>query len=78
MAKRSRHPNKEIEAAIRYVEERGWTCDQATGHPRGRLSCPLGARGGCQYSIWSTTRNASAFAARIRRLVDRREHRAGK
>src|SRR5881227_3578283 len=37
---RPRHPNKEIEAAVRYAEARGWTLTPAKGHAWGRLRCP--------------------------------------
>lgn len=73
---RPRHPNKEIEAAIRYSEARGWVCTKAHGnaHAWGRLRCPFGQRGGCQFSVWSTPRDPQGVAAEIRRRVDRCPH----
>jgi hypothetical protein len=37
MAKRPRHPNKEIEAAVQYAEVNGWTCTVLGGHAWGIL-----------------------------------------
>lgn len=74
MAKRSRHPNKEIEAAVRYAEEQGWTCIMSDGHAWALLRCSFGQRGGCQSSVWSTPRNPFGHAARIRRDVDSCPH----
>jgi hypothetical protein len=71
---RPRHPNKEIEAAVRYAEGLGWTCTLSTGHAWGRLRCAHGQRGGCQFSVWSTPRNAHNHAAQIRRRVDKCPH----
>jgi hypothetical protein len=69
---RPRHPNKEIEAAIRYAEARGWVCTKAHGHAHawGQLRCPLGQRGGCRYSVWSTPTSARKHADWLRRQVD--------
>ena len=51
---RPRHPNKHIEAAIRYAESLGWCVELSNGHAWGRLFCPREARGGCKKSVWST------------------------
>jgi hypothetical protein len=74
MAKRSRHKNKEIEAAVRYAESKGWTCAAASGHAWGILWCPHPQRSGCHFSIWSTPRNPVNFARLIRRKVDQCPH----
>src|SRR5438128_4828702 len=67
---RSRHPNKEIEAAVVYAEAHGWTCTPAKGHAWGIIRCPHGQRGGCQRSVWSTPRNPTAHAEWIMHVVD--------
>ena len=74
---RPRHPNKEIEAAVRYAERRGRRCTRASGHAWGRLPCPHEARGGCQLSVWSTPRNPQNHANQIRRRVDGCPHGGG-
>jgi len=50
---RPKHPNKEIEQAIRYAELKGWRY-QSLGHSAhawGRLLCPLASREGHAMSI---------------------------
>jgi hypothetical protein len=75
---RSRHPNKQIEAALQYAEDKGWRVEQATGHAWGRMYCPdnnRSCRNGeyCIASIWSTPRNPGKHARQIRRVVDKCE-----
>ncbi len=74
--KRSKHPNKEIEVAISYAEENGWTYKNSgkSAHSWGRLLCPLHTREGHQMSIWSTPRNSFNHAQQIRKLVDKCLH----
>ena len=67
---RPRHPNKDIEAAVRYAERQGWSWAKATGQAWVRLRCPHAARGGCQFWVYGTPRNPGAHADRIRRQVD--------
>jgi hypothetical protein len=73
MAK-SRHPNKEIEAAVAYALARGWTLVAAHGHAWGILRCPHGQRGGCAISVHSTPRVPQNHADQVRRNVDRCPH----
>jgi len=74
--KRPRHPNKEIEAAVRYGEERGWSLTKSSGraHAWGIMRCPLGRRGGCGFSVPSTPREPEVVAKRIIHRVDRCHH----
>lgn len=76
MARRPKHPNKEIEAAIVYAEENGWTYKDSgkSSHSWGQLLCPLHTREGHKMSIWSTPRNAFNHANQIRRFVDKCQH----
>ncbi len=70
----ARHPNKEIEAALQYARDRGWTViKSAKGHCWGMIRSPHG-RGGCQKSIWSTPRRPEDHAKAIRRFVDQCPH----
>ncbi|MBW3579216.1 MAG: hypothetical protein KY462_16085 [Actinobacteria bacterium] len=72
---RRRHPKKEVEAALRYAEDRGWTVvPTAGGHRWGYMRCPQRTRQGHQESVWSTPRNSDLHAARLRRAVDRCQH----
>lgn len=72
---RSRHPDKEIEAAIAHAEALGWTVKMASGHAWGRLYCAHHDRDGCIVSVWSTPRSAGNHARAIVRAVERRPHR---
>ncbi len=71
MPNRRKHPNKEIEAAIRYAESQGWRYKEAgnSAHAWGRLLCPLEAREGCALSVWSTPRNPYQHAEQITKRV---------
>ena len=72
---RQRHPSKEIEAALTYAEDRGWTVVRLNGHAWGKIMCPWNdsdCRCGtfCQVSVWSTPRVPEDMARRLRRTVD--------
>jgi hypothetical protein len=70
---RNRYPKKEVEAALRYAEEHGWTVsDTSSGHRWGLAVCP----GDCTppTSIRSTPRVSANHARQIRRNVDRCTH----
>jgi hypothetical protein len=77
MAKRRRHKNKAIHAAVRYALGRGWTLIEARSHAWGRLRCPHRGRDGCLFSVWSTPRDPDEHARYIRRMVDRCPHQEG-
>lgn len=76
MAKRPKHPDKEIEQAIVYAEENGWRYKGSgkSAHAWGKLLCPLHTREGHKMSIWSTPRNAFNHARQIKQLIDRCQH----
>ena len=74
MARRSSHPNKEIEAAVAYAEQQGWSWAKVNGHAWGKLLCPHHDREGCKIFIWSTPRSPENHAKQIRRDVDRCPH----
>lgn len=75
MAKnRSRHPDAEIENAVRYAESLGWAVQMSAGHAWGRLYCPHATREGCILSVWSTPRNPGNHARHIRNTVDKCPH----
>ena len=71
---RSRHPDKEIEAAIAYAEQRGWRVVPVSGHAWGRLYCAQADRDGCMVSVWSTPRSAGNHARDLIRAIDRCPH----
>ena len=69
---RRRHPKKEVEEALRYAEEAGWTVEPTVpGHRWGVARCGLG----CSLSIWSTPSSAGDHGKDIRRAVRRCPHR---
>ena len=73
---RNRHPNKEIEKALNYAEEKGWTIEKASGHAHSIMKCPSNnkdCRCGefCITSVWSTPRNPHAHARKIKSIVDK-------
>jgi hypothetical protein len=71
---RPRHPNKHIEAAVRYAEALGWEVEISAGHAWGRLFCPERSRDGCIVSVWSTPWKPENHARHIRREVDLCSH----
>lgn len=76
-ATRKKHPNKEIEVAIRYAEAKGWRYKPAghSAHAWGRLLCPYQDRKGCSMSVWSTPRDNTIHAWQIIQRVEACEHR---
>lgn len=79
---RGRHPKKDVEAALRHAESHGWRIEQSTGtgHAWGRVYCQSNdqsCRNGefCVFSVYSTPKNPSNHASRIRRIVDNCAHR---
>lgn len=70
--RRSKHPNKEIEAALCCAEALGWEVLPASGHAFAIMRCPwndatfrCGAF--CQMSIWSTPKDPENHARSLRR-----------
>ena len=76
MPSRKKHPNKEIEAAIKQAESLGWRYKKAghSAHAWGRLLCPLESKEGCALSVWSTPRNPMTHARQIRKRVEQCPH----
>jgi hypothetical protein len=76
MTKRGEHPNKEIEAAIKYAEKSEWEFRKSgnSSHAWGRLYCPLHTREGHHMSIYTTPKNPTNYAKLIRQRVDKCEH----
>jgi hypothetical protein len=75
------HPNKEIEASLKYAEENGWRVEIRNGHAWGRIHCPLNddqCRCGrfCITSVWSTPKDAFTHARFLKRVVDNCVHQA--
>ncbi len=72
---RPRHPDQDIEKAIRYGESLGWTVRMSKkGHSWGFLLCANHDRQGCWVAIHSTSRSASNHANQIIRKIDRCPH----
>lgn len=73
---RSSHPNKEVEAALRYAELHGWTIKVGGAHAWGKIYCPYNdgeCRCGefCISSVWSTPGNPDGHARALRRVIDK-------
>jgi hypothetical protein len=47
--KRSRHPKKEVEQAVRYAEDHGWPIEVGGGHRMGSNVLPVQR---CGMSLW--------------------------
>lgn len=73
---RPRHPNKDIEQAIRYAESRGWRYQPSgsSAHAWGRLLCRLANREGHSMNLWSTPKSNENHAKQIMRNEDSCEH----
>ncbi len=72
----TRHPNKHINAAIKYAVSKGWTQRKGGGHAFVVIYCPAQIRGGHKMSVWSTPRNPEAHARDIVAYVDSCQHSA--
>jgi len=71
---RKPHPKKEVEAAIRYAESKGWRVEMGGSHAWGKMYCPYNnefCRCGefCITSIWSTPKNPMNHGKQLRRVV---------
>jgi hypothetical protein len=74
---RKRHPNPEVEKALRYAESKGWRVETTgkSSHAWGRLYCPhedpeCHCGDWCVTSVSGTPRNPETHAKQIRRRVD--------
>ena len=72
---RAKHPNKEVEDALRHAEACGWRIEVGGSHAWGRMYCPHNdpeCRCGefCITSIWSTPKNAGNHARQLKRVAD--------
>jgi hypothetical protein len=65
-----RHPDKEIRKALTLALQNDWSLQQSSGHRFGTLRCSEG----CAVAIWSTQRNTSTHAKRIREAIERCPH----
>jgi len=73
---RKRHPTKEIEDALKKLEELGWSVQPAKGqrsHSGGFVLCPAKLRNACRdavfcrMSVWSTPRDPRGHARELLR-----------
>jgi hypothetical protein len=72
---RPRHPNKHIEAAIKYAESLGWRVEISNAHAWGHLLCPLQSREGHIVPVWSTPRSLERHAREILAKIEKCRHR---
>jgi hypothetical protein len=74
VADRPKHPKKEVEDAVRYAEDQGWTF-RKMGH-WGWMYCSHPDHADrCHVAVNGTPRNAGDHAGQIKRAVDRCPHR---
>jgi ribosomal protein L33 len=74
-AERRRHP-KEVERALRFAEENGWTIRRRDrGHSWGVMVCAHQGSNACRVSIWSTPKNPGNHANRLEQRVRNCPHR---
>jgi hypothetical protein len=75
MARRARHPKKEVEAVLVLAEAEGWIVrPKDSGHSWGSMACPGGADGCRIQPIWSTPKNPGNFAKKLRRAIQHCPH----
>jgi hypothetical protein len=65
-----RHSNKDIRKAIELALDAGWTLAEGKRHRFGTLRCS----DDCEVAVWSTPRNPTTHAKRIREAVQRCTH----
>jgi hypothetical protein len=72
---RSKHPKKDVEAALQEAEAEGFRVETGRGH-WGVMYCPGLENDRCPapFWIWSTPANAANHAKQIRRYVARCPH----
>ena len=73
---RNKHPDKEIEAALKHAERNDWRVEESNGHPWGQMLCSTkstsceGNGMWCRISIWSTPKNSHNHAQKLKKKVD--------
>jgi len=72
---RSRHPDKDIERALRYAEDAEWRVEPGGSYAWGKMYCPRNSKDCrcgvfCITSIWTTPKSPGNFAKQIHRVVD--------
>ena len=70
---RPRHPNKEIEKALREADEAGWAYRKPgkSSHVWGRMLLPGNPGEGAEFSVYCSPRNPGNTVKVIRRMVKR-------
>lgn len=70
MPRRNRHPEKDVERALRHGEDHGWSVTTPYGH-WGISWCRAHV---CFVNVWSSPKNPTNHAKQIRRKVDQCSH----
>jgi hypothetical protein len=65
-----RHADKDIRKALKLAQRTSWTFEEGKGHRFATLRCGAG----CEVAVWSTPRNPSTHAKRIREALERCPH----
>ena len=69
MARRPRHPDKDVEAAIAHAEDCGWRVVPGKNHAKFKLLCPQNDPTGCIIFVWATPKNPGNHARDIMRAI---------
>lgn len=79
MARRPRHPSKDIEAAIAELEAAGWRWAPLgkSAHGWGKMLCPQHDMSDCIIFVYSTPRSAHNHAQAIRKKAEKCGHLGG-
>jgi hypothetical protein len=64
-------PEQGTRKALKLSHESGWSLEEGKGHRFGTVRCGAG----CAVAVWSTPRNPSTHAKRIREALVRCPHR---
>lgn len=74
---RNKHPDKNIEKALKHAEDHDWRVEKSDGHPWGQMYCPYNnascSSSGewCRMSIWSTPKNPKNHARQLEKRVNK-------
>lgn len=76
MARKTKHPNKEIREAIKYADSKGWRIKETgkSSHAFCRLLCPEKSIDGHTKSVWRTPKVPENHVKEIIKAVDRCNH----
>jgi hypothetical protein len=69
-----RHQKKDIQVALKYAREQGWSLRKGTGHLWGTIYCSRDANNSCLIKIYGTGANPSEGRKRVLEVITSCEH----